>query len=170
VANIQFAFPSGVDLYVAGNITSQTLTVPSGTITNAMVSASAAIDSTKLVHRYKNTVQVQDSTANAAVGRLLIHRAKAAGTLIAFDVGSVTAATGDSTTTVDLKKNGSTVLTGTIQLDSGNTAFVTEAGTFTATPYVAGDVFEFHITAVSAGTGTLPKGVFGTLSCDEPTS
>jgi hypothetical protein len=78
---------------------------------------------------------------------------------VGFKAGSVTACVGAATITVDLKKNGVSVLTATIVLDNANTARVVEAATITTTAAVAGDVFEVSV-AVAAGGGTIGSGVF----------
>ena len=81
------------------------------------------------------------------------------GTVVAFEVGSVTACTGDSTITVDLHKNGASILTGVITLDSANTAYIVEAGTLSSATLADGDVLEVVVNA-TVGTGTLGNGVF----------
>lgn len=135
-----------------------TITLPSGSIGNSQIASSAAIDATKLQHQYaKQFAQVHGTAATAE--RRVIHRAKGAGTLTEFKAGPVVAATGDSTVTVDLRKNGTTVLSGTISITSGTAAFAVVTGSISSASYSAGDVFEV-VQTVSAGTGTLPQGVF----------
>lgn len=81
------------------------------------------------------------------------------GGAIAIKAGSISACTGPATVTIDLKKNGTTVLTGVITLDNGNTARVMEAGTLVASPTnAAGDFYELVITA-TASSGTLGTGL-----------
>jgi hypothetical protein len=104
---------------------------------------------------------------NAAAATEVIHEARGtAGRIRAVRAGSVVAATGNSTATIDVRKNGTTVLSGTIVLDNANTAYVSEAGTLSVTSLAAGDVLTVVIT-VSAGTGTLPTGLFVTVVVDE---
>jgi hypothetical protein len=90
------------------------------------------------------------------------------GTINSVKAGSIVAATGDSTVTIDVRKNGTTVLSGTIALDSANTARVVEAGTVDGAQddVVADDWIEVVI-SVSAGTGTLPTGLFVQVEIDE---
>lgn len=154
------------DVYVAGNLNSQSLTVPVGTILDAAVNSAADIAATKLEHRHK-LVYAQESATNAASeARAMFACYGATANVIAFEAGSVVAATGDSTVTVDLKKNGSSILTAVITLDSANTARVVESGVIATAGLVDGDVLEVVIVA-TAGTGTLPKGVFAGLVVDE---
>jgi hypothetical protein len=72
--------------------------------------------------------------------------------------------------TVDLKKNGVSILTSVITLDSGNTNRVVEAGTISGDgTLAAGDWLEVTI-AISAGTGTLATGVYAELILNEDAS
>lgn len=147
------------DLNVRGNISSQTLTIPNVTVTDAMVAAAADIAATKLEHQYEKEYAQESATAAADESRVIhvVHGTTA--TLISFKVGSVAVAVGNSTVTVDLKKNGTTMLTGVITLDTANTVRVVEEASLSVTAMVAGDVLEVVIDA-TIGTGTLPKGVF----------
>lgn len=154
------------DVYVTGNLNSQTLTIPAGTILNAAVNTAADIAATKLEHRHK-LVYAQESGTNAAdESRVLYVCYGATATVIAFEAGNVVAATGNATCTVDLKKNGSSILSAAISLDSTNAARVVEAGTLSNTALVDGDVLEITIDG-TIGTGTLAKGIFASLIVDE---
>jgi hypothetical protein len=83
-------------------------------------------------------------------------------------VGSIAKAIGDSTVTVDVKKNGTSVLSSVVTLNSSNTARIAVAATIDGTQddLVAGDWLEVVIT-ISAGTGTLPTGVFVQVEVDQ---
>jgi hypothetical protein len=156
------------DLYVTGTISGKAITLPASTVDDTAVKGAAGIQATKLQHQYQHISQPQDSTGTAAVSRKVIHVVRGAtGTLVAFETGVIAAAVGAATVTVDLKKNGSSILTATISITSALAAFATTAGTFSSTSVVVGDVLEFHITAVNAGGGTLPQGVFGRLTIRE---
>ncbi len=154
------------DLRIRGTLIPDTLTVPAGTVVNAGVSASAAIATTKVRHRH-NAVWQQPNTSATAETRTL-HVASLPGTINSVKAGSIVAATGNSTVTIDVRKNGTTVLTGTITLDNANTARIVEAGTVDGAQddVVAGDWIEVVI-SVSAGTGTLPTGLFVQVEIDE---
>lgn len=159
------------DVYVNGNINALTMTVPNGTITDAMVNAGADISATKLEHRHQITY-AQESATSAADESKVVHTCYGAtGTIIAFKAGSVVAALGDDTCTVNLKKNGTSVLTPTtgISLTSAATAYIVSAGTVGTAGIVAGDVLEVTIDATH-GTGTLAKGVFATVVISEDAS
>jgi hypothetical protein len=80
---------------------------------------------------------------------------------------SVTAAAvGGATGTVDIKKNGTTILTGTISIDNTLAARTELAGTLSGTPTVQpGDVLEAVVTA-NVGGGTLPTGLAVSVAVD----
>lgn len=154
------------DLLVNGNIYAKAVIPSVAGITDVGISATAAIQATKLQHQHQPCLPINaDDLATAAVGKKVIHVVYGTtGTIVAFRVGSVVAAIGAATVTIDLKRNGTTILTATYNLTSSNAAFalVAPAG-FTSTSLVTGDVLEAHITAVAAGGGTLPVGVFAQL-------
>jgi len=152
------------DVYVNGNLSVKTLAIPSGTVVDDDVNASAAIAATKLEQRHVLTYGQTGNAASATIPIHCVHGATA--TLIAFEAGSVAKAAGDSTMTFDLKKNGTTCLSAVITLDNANTAYVAEAGTLSVTAAVDGDVLTI-VTAATVGTGTLPTGCFCTLTLDE---
>lgn len=148
--------------YINGNLSARSMSMPAGTVTDAGVNAAAAVQATKLLHQYE-VVYSQDSSTDATVERRVIHIVKGAtATLAEFAAGSVSLASAGGNAVVDLLKNGSTVLTGTITLDSTNTVYVLEtAPGYTSTSLVAGDVLEFKLTSAAA---TKPKGVFCRLT------
>jgi len=153
------------DLYVAGALSAAALAVPAGAVSNAAIAPAAGIAATKLQHRNR-PVHAQPNTAATTETRVVYHVRGAAATLVAFAAGSIAKAVGDSTVTVNLRKNGATVLTGVITLNSSSVNYVAQAGTLAATALVAGDVLDVVVTA-TAGTGTLPTGVFCSLTVDE---
>jgi hypothetical protein len=151
------------DLRVLGHLTANTMSIPAASVSNSSVKADAALDASKLVHEHRGRI-AQGIAANAAAQSEVVHVARAAGTLEQFVVGLVTppdTASGSSgrTATFDLKKNGTTVLSATVVLDSTNVAYVVEAATISVSAYVAGDVFTVIIT-VGGSVGTHALGVF----------
>lgn len=152
------------DLVIAGNLSAGTITLSASSVTDAKVASAADIAATKLRHQHRAMWQ-QPNTAATAETRV-IHHAYGDGDIIAVKAGSIVAAIGDSTVTIDIKKNGTTILTGTIQLDNANSAYTAEAGTLATMTCSAGDVFTAVIT-ISAGTGTLPTGVYVALTVNE---
>ena len=76
------------------------------------------------------------------------------------------AAVGAATVTIDLQKNGVSVLSAVINITSALAANVYIDASITTTTYVADDVFKIVITA-TAGGGTLPTGLYVQLTTDE---
>lgn len=154
-----------IDLHIAGALSAESIDIPSGTVTNDDISASADIVTTKMQHQHQPVVK-QPLTAMTA-GTEVLHVTKGAtGTIVDFRCGSITAAVGAATATVDLKKNGVSVLTGTITLNNANTAYVPVNGTLSGTSLVVGDVLTV-VTTATAGGGTLPTGFFATATIRE---
>lgn len=155
------------DLYVNGKFAAKEMTLPSNVVANANVVAAADIDAVKLEHQYEKVLN-QNGTAVADTRAIhLVYGAT--GSVVAFKAGSVVACTGNATITVDLKKNGTTMLSAVITLDNANTAYVAEAGTLAGTVLVAGDVLTV-VVAVNAGTGALGTGLFAEVVLREDAS
>ncbi len=130
-----------------------------GSVKNTEVAAAAGISGDKLEHQHRANY-AQPSGSVAAAETKVVHTVKGvAGTLKTFKAGSVTVCTVDAAITVDLHKNGSTVLAAPIVLDIANSARVVEAGTISGAAVVAGDVLEVVVT-VAAGAGVLGNGPF----------
>ena len=136
---------------------------------NTHVKSDAAIDATKLKHQHRAISQQESDTTAAAEDRIIHVVRGTTGTLKEFKAGVVVACVGDSTITVDLHKNGVSVLTAAISIDSGDAAYALVEGTIDSDSVVVGDVLEVVVT-VTAGTGTLGKGVFAYLDLHEDAS
>ena len=159
------------DLIVRGGLAAQSMSIPSGAIGNAQVAAGANIDAAKLKHAHRANY-AQESATNATAEARVVHVVVGATAVVqAFKAGCVVVAIGSATATVDIKKNGTSILSGgtPITLNSSNTIRVPVSGTVTTTAAVAGDVFEVVITATSGG-GTLAKGIFAALDIWEDAS
>lgn len=153
------------DLFVNGNFRATSMTMAGGVIANAQVAAGAGIDTTKLNHRHHFRFSQPNTTATTetkAIGRVY----GATGTLVAFYVGSIGIMAGAATVTVDLKKNGATMLSAVVTLNNANAARVAVAGALASTALVAGDLLEV-VTTATAGGGTLGTGVFAFATVDE---
>jgi hypothetical protein len=147
------------DVVIQGTLAPRAMNYPAGSVDNAAVKALAGIDATKLVHIHRAVYAQPSGSVSVAESKVVhvVHGSTA--TLVGFKAGSVSACVGGATITVDLKKNGTTVLSATIVLDNTNTARVVEAASLSTTAAVAGDVFEVVVT-VAAGGGTIGSGVF----------
>lgn len=155
------ATPSKItgDMHVDGNLTMKTGSLPAGTLTNAMVNASAAIGVEKQQHQYEKSYAQESATAAADESRTLHVVHGTTGEVLAFKGGAVVACIGAAVVAINLEKNGTTILTTAITLNSSVTAFEIASGVVGTTALVAGDVLEAVIDETTGG-GTAPKGVF----------
>lgn len=143
--------------------------LPSGAVTAANIAAAAGVEATKLEHQHREIYQQESDTTSVSEDRV-VHVVKGTtGDLKTFRAGSVVANIGAATITVDLHKNGSTILTAPISLDSGDAAYALVAGVISSEPVVADDVLEVVVVA-TAGGGTVGKGVFASLDVFEDVS
>jgi Flp pilus assembly protein CpaB len=151
------------DVTVRGILAPSTLVVPVNSITTStQVQAGANLNADKLEQRFFPALSQPNSAATTETRSLFV--ANRAGTVNSIKAGSIAAATGNSTVTLDIKKNGTTILSAVITLDNANTARITEAGVISgAGTFITGDWYEVVITA-TVGTGTLPFGVF--IQCE----
>jgi hypothetical protein len=142
-----------------------TFLLPSGVVTDDSVSGSAAIAVAKLLHQRVKTYAQPNTTATSETRCIHIVRGTS-GTIKGFTAGTIVACSGAATITIDLKKNGSSVLASVITLDNANTARVVEDGAISSASVVVGDWLEVVITA-TAGGGTLGTGLGVQLVIDE---
>ena len=147
------------DHHINGHLTMKTGALPAGTITNAMVNDSAAIAVGKQQHQYeKGWADLVATTITAKEVVLhIVHGTT--GEILAFKGGAVVAPQTTEVWNIDLHKNGTTVMTTGIVLNSSATSYEIISGTIGTTALAAGDVLEAVITETT-GTGTAPDGVF----------
>lgn len=153
------------DMYVAGTLSAKNVTLPSGAINNSSIAADAGIAANKLQHQHRVHF-AQPDTAAAAETRAVYRCYGQTGTLVGVYVGSIGICTGDATVTVDVRKNGVTMLNTVVTLSSGNAARVGVAGNIAVSSLVAGDLVEIVVTP-NAGTGSLGTGLFASLTIHE---
>lgn len=137
--------------------TCKTFTPPADSVGDRAFNATDPLTVDKQDHS-RVVVGGQDFGAASAAERRIVYIAQSSGTLDAAAAALAQAIVGDSTTTVDLKKNGASVLTAPISLTGANAAYAVANGSIATAAYVPGDVFEV-VVAVSAGTGTLGQGL-----------
>jgi hypothetical protein len=163
------------DLIVVGAFSCKQFTPPAGSIGDAAVllpsPSSAGIQTNKLKHRWQDEYVQGSSTTTAASDQKVVHVVRGTtGTLLDFKAGCITPNVGAATITVDLWKNGVTILTAVITLNNSQTARqLVAAGGFTSTALAVGDVLEAKVVATIGG-GTLGIGLFALLSIDEDPS
>lgn len=153
---------------ITGHLSAGSMTVPANTVLDDNVRSDADIEATKLQHQHQITRALSPHATAASTKREVLHSVYGAtGTITSFSVGATVAPTGGDSVVVDLLKNGTTVLSGTVTLDSGNSNFVPEDGTVSVTSLVAGDVLEVNVSSVS---GTTCKGLYARLVVREKAS
>jgi type IV pilus biogenesis protein CpaD/CtpE len=153
------------DMTVRGTLRCESIAMPQNAIDNSnQVKAGTNLNADKLEQRFFPGYSQPNSAATAETRTLFV--ARRSGSVNEVVAGSIAKAVGDSIVTVDVRKNGTTILAAVITLDNANTARVVELGSVTSSAFVAGDWFEVVITA-TANTGTLPTGVFCQLECDQ---
>ena len=147
------------DFLFAGVVVHQQGTIPNNSVNDAKVASLAGIQASKL-QQQRNVVYGQPGGAISFTDRQVIAVVNGAtGLLAGFKAGSKTACVGAATITLDLQKNGVTMLSAVITLNNANTAYVSVAAALAVTAMVAGDVLEVVVTA-TAGGGTIGSGVF----------
>lgn len=125
---------------------------PSGSVTDDALSANSPAGVTKTRHLHdKGTNFALAIGGTPAAREEIVYTAKAAGTIRNFNALCNDTGTSASVT-FDLKKNGTTVLSGVITITNATTDKATQAGSLSSTTYVAGDVFSIAL-AVSSSTG-----------------
>jgi hypothetical protein len=133
-------------LYVDGTLGCTTLSVPSGFV----LPGTQYVRSLRFTHYQAGTAADETKILNVGLG--------ASGTIRKFSVVNEVKCIGDSTVTVDLKKNGTTVLSAPITLNSSTTINTVISATISSPTYAAGDRLAVVIDA-TAGTGTLATGI-----------
>lgn len=153
------------DFYVGGTLRAAAFDIPASTLVNADVNDSAAIDASKLTEHH---AKEWNQSGTAADETKVLHTVRGAtGTVKSFDAGSITLCTGSATVTLDLKKNGASILNTPIVLDTGNTARTVEEAAIDTTAVVVDDVLEIVVTTANPATDTLATGCFAELRLDE---
>lgn len=151
-------------LHVTGTLSAATLAIPNGTITDSDVNAAAAVAATKLEHQHHATYA---QAGNSADETKVIHTVWGSTcTLVGFEAGSVTPHAGADVCTIDLQKDGVSVLAAPITLDNANAAYTPEAATINTTAGADGDVYTV-VQNFTTGAGTPATGVYATLTFRE---
>ncbi len=119
------------------------------------------------LQQIRNVIYQQLSATDVAAETKQVYRVYGAtGTILAIGASIVTVPSVDRAAVVDVKKNGTTVLSASITLDSGNTTRVSEAGTLSVVSLAAGDILEVFVT-VAGSSGTHPQGLLVNIALKE---
>ena len=157
------------DLAVQGNLSCGTFSAPASCIMDAAVATpaggAAGVGSSKLNHR-QHARYSQGNVTIVTETRPIWITYGTAGTLKALRAGLIGVNIGGATVAIDLYKNGASVLTAPITLNSGTAARTPAAATISNTATAAGDWFDAVITA-TVGGGTLGTGLYVELVVDE---
>ena len=144
--------------YWFGSIRADQMILPANSVGDAEVDATRPIGVNKLYHMHC-PVYTQDRGAAVVAKRSGLHIAVGPGTLQAFQA-TLSQANGGGTVTVDLYKNGVSVLSGLITITT-EAAFDVCVGTISTAAYVAGDTFEVVVAVTgTVGQGLTVRGVF----------
>jgi hypothetical protein len=154
------------DLVVTGTTRLLGVTyLPADCVGDLQVKGDAAIDPDKQQHKHRKSYGQSGTVATATVPIHVVNGATA--TVISIKAGTIAICAGAATITIDLKKNGTSILTGVITLDSGNTARVVEAGVLTAGATAAVNNFFELVIVATAGGGTVGTGLLVEFEIDE---
>jgi hypothetical protein len=134
------------------------IALPTNSVGDSQVSAASPLAVDKTIHQINAVYKQAHGAVVADDTGSLIHIAGGTGTIVGINAAVRVIPIGAATVTVDLKKNGTTVLNAVITLDSGNVAYTAEVGSILTAGYVAGDFFEVVVDA-TVGGGTLPQGL-----------
>ena len=151
------------DVQIKGTLMPTTLSIPAGTVDNSDVSASAAIDASKLSHMVNVCTELYGPSTTVAALTKECYVAKGIGTLsvVRAAINGTIATGADRTVNVDLQKSTgggafATVLSATCAFTNGSSLRTLASGTISSTTYAAGDLFRWVVTvAGSAGNQAL---------------
>ena len=133
--------------------------LPNGCVADKHIGVAAAVQASKLQHQHRSGYAQESATTAAAETRIVHVVHGTSGLAKAVKAGCVVPCVGDATITVDLLKNGVSILTAAISLTSAQAAYALVDGVIDTDTLAAGDVLEMAV-AVAPGTGTLGEGVF----------
>ena len=141
------------DTHVDGTLTAKALNIPSGTVDNSDVQGGAGIEASKLEHQFQKEF-AQESSATPTTETKVVHVVRGAtADFVSFACGMVDTGTSGSVT-VDVKKNGTSILSSPVTVDFNDADRAILTGTITTTTAVVGDVIEITITDSSSdGSG-----------------
>jgi hypothetical protein len=149
------------DLFVTGNVSANSISLPSGSVDDSAVSASTKINYQKLQHQSSFCFNVPPATTIVASTQL-IHLCLCNTSLIAVQVMTTVPPTASDTVVVNVLRGNTTtayttVLTAPITLDNSTVAKTPYSGTITSPTALSGDSYEIVITIPV--TNTSCKGI-----------
>ena len=147
------------DLVVQGNLVANSMTIPASAVVDATVGAAANIAGSKIQQTIRKTFAQASNATVSAITEPIYLVIGANTTIQAVSAGMVVVALTPDTCTVDIKKNGTSILASAISLTSSQTARQAVVGSIVTPAGVVGDLYEVVITPGHT-SGTLGQGVF----------
>lgn len=141
-------------------LVSDSLSLPAGCLRSTHFSTTSPVSASKkkIPHRRFALQQVHGSAATTE-RRVFFNCIGTTGVLRSVRAGVLVAAVGAATVTIDIYKNGSSVLSSVLTLDVNNAIRTEEVALLLDRDLAAGDLLEFVVVA-TAGGGTLPQGLY----------
>src|SRR6476646_2358954 len=110
------------DVQIQGTLYAVGFTPPALSISDAQIAAAAAIAASKVIHQHRAFYAQGSGTTAAAATQVIYVGYGTTAAAIDFKAGAIVANIGAATCTVDLKKNGSSILGAVITLNNTQTA------------------------------------------------
>lgn len=150
------------DLNVGGRFTCGAFEAPNDSVGNSAFRSDEPLDAVKQEHQY-GPLYTQKKGVAVAADSTIFYVPIAKGSWVQIVAGLIVPSTGDSVITIDIKKNGTTILNAAFTITSAQAAYdrvVASINPSVATVnYDGTEVFEVIVT-VTLGTGTLGQGLF----------
>lgn len=143
-------------------------TLPPNTVGDAQITAAAPLGVTKARRRFNRTARQANGSSIATLTERIHIGYGANGTVAAVRCQNtgVVGSGGGMSVTVDVKKNGTSILTAVMTINSSTLLNAIVSGSIATAAFVAGDYFDVVVTA-TAGGGTLPQGLYVDVVFDE---
>ena len=144
------------DTHIIGRLSAVSMAVPADSVGSDSVDADDPIQSEKLEHQYTLTHRQPGNVAAITADK--IHIARGAGTIESVQILTHTAPAAANSYTVNVKKNGTTILSSPVTVDNSTAANDVIDATLSVTTFVAGDYFEVAIVSAAGtswGTGLI---------------
>lgn len=156
---------------ITGTLSPTTITLPAGCIADTNVATpaggAAGISTAKLNCRTHVRYNQPEGTSVVTESRIVWITHGTSGAFVSFTAQDKVASSGGDTVTINVLKNGTSILSGGTAVTVTGTTAVT--GTITTTSTAAADYVEFVITATHT-SGTLGQGLVADLVVDETPS
>lgn len=152
-------------------VVGKSINLPDEQITSKNIKSGENVDQDKLGHRHLAAYSQPQGSPVSAETRM-IHLARKAGTVKAAKARIGSAPTGDNTLTIDIQKASdggsfSSILSATVDIDSGNSANEVVELTLSGTPTVAVDDAIRVVCTLSGGTGSHTDDLMIVVEIDE---